>query len=174
LRAEHEFPVPPLSLPNLSEIPENDELTQYTAIALFVQRAQAILPSFQLTQTNARTIAEVCVRLDGLPLAIELAAARIKLLSPQALLAKLDRRLQVLTGGARDLPERQQTLRSTVQWSYDLLHEEEQLLFRRLSVFAGGCTLEAIEAVCVALDHGAAQVLDGVASLIDKSLLQQR
>jgi len=127
-----------------------------------------------LTRTNARTIAELCVRLDGLPLAIELAAARIKLLSPRALLAKLDRRLQVLTGGAYDLPERQQTLRSTIQWSYDLLHAEEQLLFRRLSVFVGGCTLEAIEAVCVALDHGAVEVLDGVASLIDKSLLQQR
>ncbi len=98
LRAEHEFPVPPLSLPNLSELPEDDELTQYTAIALFVQRAQAILPSFQLTQTNARTIAEICGRLDGLPLAIELAAARIKLLPPQALLARLSQLFQVLAG----------------------------------------------------------------------------
>src|SRR6266699_2698139 len=174
LRAEHQFPVPPLALPDLKHLPDSETLPQYTAVDLFLQRAQAARPDFQLTRTNARTIAELCVRLDGLPLAIELAAARIKLLSPQALLAKLDRRLQVLTGGACDLPERQQTLRSTIQWSYDLLNAEEQRLFRRLSVFAGGCTLEAIEAVCIALDHGAAQVLDGVASLIDKSLVQQR
>jgi len=173
LRAEHQFPVPPLALPDLKHLPDIEMLPQYTAVDLFLQRAQAARPDFQLTRTNARTIAELCVRLDGLPLAIELAAARIKLLSPQALLAKLDRRLQVLTGGACDLPERQQTLRSTIQWSYDLLNAEEQRLFRRLSVFAGGCTLEAIEAVCIALDHGAAQVLDGVASLIDKSLVQQ-
>ena len=174
LRAEHQFPVPPLALPDLKHLPDSETLPQYAAVDLFLQRAQAARPDFQLTRTNARTIAELCVRLDGLPLAIELAAARIKLLSPQALLAKLDRRLQVLTGGACDLPERQQTLRSTIQWSYDLLHAEEQRLLRQLSVFAGGCTLEAIEAVCIALDHGAAQVLDGVASFIDKSLVQQR
>jgi predicted ATPase/DNA-binding CsgD family transcriptional regulator len=174
LRAEHQFPVPHLALPDLKHLPDSETLPQYAAVDLFLQRAQAARPDFQLTRTNARTIAELCVRLDGLPLAIELAAARIKPLSPQALLAKLDRRLQVLTGGACDLPERQQTLRSTIQWSYDLLHAEEQQLFRRLSVFAGGCTLEAIEAVCITLDHGAAQVLDGVASLIDKSLVQQR
>src|SRR5205085_1139593 len=173
LRAEHEFPVPPLSLPNLSEIPENDELTQYTAIALFVQRAQAILPSFQLTQTNARTIAEICVRLDGLPLAIELAAARIKLLPPQALLARLEHRLQVLTSGARDVPARQQTLRNLLAWSYDLLDGKEQQLFGRLSVFVGGCTLEAVEGLYTALGDLPAYVLDGVASLIDKSLLRQ-
>jgi predicted ATPase/DNA-binding CsgD family transcriptional regulator len=174
LRAEHQFPVPHLALPDLKHLPDSETLPQYAAVDLFLQRAQAARPDFQLTRTNARTIAELCVRLDGLPLAIELAAARIKPLSPQALLAKLDRRLQVLTGGACDLPERQQTLRSTIQLSYDLLHAEEQQLFRRLSVFAGGCTLEAIEAVCITLDHGAAQVLDGVASLIDKSLVQQR
>src|SRR5206468_811960 len=119
-----------------------------------------------------RPIAEICARLDGLPLAIELAAARIKLLPPQALLTRLSQRLQLLTGGARDAPARQQTLRNTIKWSYDLLDASEQRLFRRLSVFVGGCPLEAIEAVCAALDTDATalQVLDGVDSLIDKSL----
>ncbi len=170
---EHEFPVPPLAVPNLKQLPEREALTRYAAVALFLQRARAIKLDFQLTNTNARTIAEICARLEGLPLAIELAAARIKLLSPQALLARLDRRFQVLAGGARDLPARQQTLRNTIQWSYDLLNTEEQRLFRRLSVFVGGCTLEAAETLCSALGDEAGLVLDGVASLIDKSLLQQ-
>ena len=176
LRAEHEFPVPPLSLPNLSELPEDDELTQYTAIALFVQRAQAILPSFQLTQTNARTIAEICVRLDGLPLAIELAAARIKLLPPQALLARLSQLFQVLASASRTMPLRHQTLRNALKWSHDLLEAGEQRLFRRLSVFAGGWTLEAVEAVEKAFnekENDTLSVLDNVASLLDKSLLIQ-
>ena len=173
LRAEHRFPVPPLALPDLSHLPAGETLSQYAAIALFIQRAQAIKPDFALTQANARAIAEICARLDGLPLTIELAAARVKVLSPQVLLARLERRLQVLTWGAVDLPERQQTLRKTIQWSYDLLRPEEQRLFRRLSVFVGGCTLEAAEAVCSALDGEAGTVLDGVTSLIDKSLLQQ-
>ena len=128
-----------------------------------------------MTSANAPAVAEICVRLDGLPLAIELAAARIKVLPPQALLARLGQRLAVLTSGARDVPARQQTLRNTIEWSYQLLDAEEQLLFKRLSVFVGGCTLEAIEAVCTTLDTESASwhVLDGVASLIDKSLLQQ-
>src|SRR5205807_3479208 len=141
------FPVPPLILPDLTHLPTGDELAQSPAVALFMQRAQAILPDFQLTQVNAHAIAEICVCLDGLPLAIELAAARIKLLPPQALLKRLSHRLKVLTSGAQDLPTRQQTLRNTIQWSYDLLNEEEQRLFRCLSVFVGGCTLEAIEAI---------------------------
>jgi len=172
---EHEFLVPPLGLPDLAHLPESEALGQYPAIALFVQCARALKPDFQLTQANARSIAEICTRLDGLPLAIELAAARIKLLSPQALLARLSQRLQVLTSGARNLPARQQTLRNTIAWSYNLLDGQEQRLFRRLSIFVGGCTLEAIEALCRALDDGEAaiQVLDKVASLIDKSLLQQ-
>ncbi len=126
-----------------------------------------------MTTDNAAAIAQICIRLDGLPLAIELAAARVKVLAPQALLARLDRRLQVLTGGARDLPERQRTLRSTIEWSYDMLDATEQQLFRRLSVFVGGCTLEAGEAVCAPLPDEAEQVLERVVSLIDKSLLQQ-
>src|SRR5713226_6912347 len=177
LQAEREFPVPPLGLPNLNQLPEDEALEQYAAVALFVQRARASLPTFQLTWTNARSIAEICVRLDGLPLAIELAAARIKLLPPQALLERLSQLFQVLTGGARTLPLRHQTLRNALQWSYDLLDGEEQRLFRRLSVFAGGWTLEAVEALEKTLNEdetSTLSVLDGIASLLDKSLLVQR
>ncbi len=172
LSGEQEFPVPPLALPDLTHLPEPQALAQLAAVRLFVLRAQAFQPAFELTAVNARTIADICVRLDGLPLAIELAAARSKLLPPQALLKRLEHRLSVLTGGSRNLP-RQQTLRNTLQWSYDLLDAAEQRLFRRLSVFVGGCTLEAIEIVSAAAGDGAVPVLDGVASLIDKSLLQQ-
>jgi predicted ATPase/DNA-binding CsgD family transcriptional regulator len=173
LRAEQQFLVPPLALPDLQRLPESGTLAQCAAVALFLQRAQAIQPDFRLTRANARAIAEICVRLDGIPLAIELAAACVKLLSPQALLARLEQRLQVLTQGSRDLPERQQTLRDTMAWSYDLLHAEEQRLFRLLAVFVGGCTLEAVEAVCAVLGIEAGHVMDAVASLVDKSLLQQ-
>jgi len=150
-------------------------LSHYEAVELFVSRDQAVKPAFQLSKTNAPAIAEICARLDGLPLAIELAAARIKVLPPQALLARLGQRLAVLTDGAKDVPARQQTLRNTIEWSYQLLDAQEQQLFRRLSAFVGGCTLETIEAICDALDtnNGAVSVLDGVASLIDQSLLQQ-
>ena len=172
LSTEHLFPVPPLSLPDLAQLPDHEQLSQYAAVSLFLQRAQALKPDFQLTSTNSHAIAEICVRLDGLPLAIELAAARIRLLPPKALLTRLSQRLQVLTGGSRTLPERQQTLRNTIKWSYDLLNEEEQRLFRRLSLFVGGCTLEAAEAVCGTGSEGSF-VLDSVASLIDKSLLHQ-
>jgi predicted ATPase/DNA-binding CsgD family transcriptional regulator len=173
VQAEYLFPVAPLALPDLSRLPEPEVLARTAALALFVQRAQAIRPDFQLTPTNARAIAEICVRLDGLPLALELAAARVGVLSPQELLARLSSRLGLLTRGAWTLPERQQTLRKAIGWSYDLLPAEEQWLFRCLSVFAGGCTLEAVEALWPAPgeDDGAGQVLDGVASLIDKSLL---
>src|SRR6266487_2682134 len=173
LRAEHQFPVPPLALPDPRRLPGDRSLAQVPSVNLFTQRVQAIKSAFQLTTDNAAAIAQICIRLDGLPLAIELAAARVKVLAPQALLARLDRRLQVLTGGARDLPERQRTLRSTMEWSYDLLDATEQQLFRRLSVFVAGCTLEAGEAVCAPLPDEAEQVLERVASLIDKSLLQQ-
>jgi predicted ATPase/DNA-binding CsgD family transcriptional regulator len=175
LQAEHLFPVPPLALPDLAHLPEREALAEYASVSLFLQRAQAILPGFQLTVANAQALAELCVRLDGLPLALELAAARIRLLPPQALLARLSQRLAVLTGGARDVPARQQTLRNTIAWSYDLLDTAEQRLFRRLSVFAGGCELSAVEAVCTPLHDGTPgePVLDVVASLVDKSLLQQ-
>jgi predicted ATPase len=140
------------------------------AVQLFLQRAQAIQSDFQLTTDNVAAIAEICLRLDGLPLAIELAAARIKLLPPQALLIRLSRRLTVLTRGSLDAPARQQTLRNTLAWSYQLLHAQEQRLFRRLSIFAGGCTLQAIEAIGAALDDEVGQIFEGVASLIDKGL----
>ena len=176
LSGEQEFLVPPLALPDLTHLPEPQALAQLASVRLFVLRAQAFQPAFELTAANARTIADICVRLDGLPLAIELAAARIKLLPPQALLKRLSHRLEVLTGGARDLPIRQQTLRNTIQWSYDLLSQEEQHLFRWLSIFVGGCSLEAAEAVCQeGQEDGdqASRVLEGVASLLDKSLVQQ-
>ncbi len=171
IRAEHDFPVPPLALPDLSHLPEDDTLSEYAAVTLFLQRAQTARPTFQPTPAGIRTIAEICIRLDGLPLAIELAAARIKLLSPQALLARLERRLQVLTQSMRDAPVRQQTLRNTLAWSYDLLNAREQRLFRLLAVFVGGCTLEAVECLSTLLGHTPTTVLDEVASLIDKSLL---
>jgi len=171
--AEHEFAVPPLALPDPAHLPKLAALARAPSVALFLQRAQAARPEFRLTSTNARAVAEICVRLDGLPLAIELAAARMKLLSPQTLLARLDRRLIMLTGGARDAPARQQTLRNTIEWSYQLLNAREQRLFRWLSVFVSGCTLQAAEAVCTGSDDGAGQMLDGVASLVDKSLLQR-
>jgi predicted ATPase/DNA-binding CsgD family transcriptional regulator len=176
LSGEYEFPVLPLPTPDLAQLPEPQALARLAAVHLFVERARAILPSFELTETNARTIAEICVRLDGLPLAIELAAARIKLLPPQALLARLSRRLSILTAGARDLPGRQQTLRNTLQWSYDLLTPQEQRLFRRLSVFAGGCTLQAAAAVCHNKGDESEEpldVLEGSASLVDKSFVLQ-
>jgi len=173
IRGEHEFPVPPLALPDLTHLPGSEALSQYAAVTLFLQCAQAARPDFQLTPASTRAIAEICVRLDGLPLAIELAAARVKLLPPQGLLTRLEHRLQVLTSGAQDAPVRQQTLRNTLAWSYDLLAVEEQRLFRRLSVFAGGCTLEAVEGLSTTLGELPAAVLDGVASLIDKSLLRQ-
>jgi len=173
ISGEHEFPVPRLAVPDLKRLPDSEALLQYAAVSLFIQRARAIKPDFQLTRTNARIIGEICVRLDGLPLALELAAACIKLLPPQALLARLQHSLQVLTGGARDMPARQQTLRNTIAWSYNQLDAQEQRLFRQLSVFVGGCTVLAVEALRTTLGDGTAMILDGVASLIDKSLLQQ-
>jgi predicted ATPase len=170
---EHEFPVPPLALPDPASIPPLEVLSRLPAIALFVERAKAVKHEFGLTKENAPAVAAICSRLDGLPLAIELAAARIKLLSPSAMLTRLENRLNLLTGGARDLPTRQQTLRNTVDWSYGLLNGAEQTLFRRLSVFTGGCTLEGVEAVCDTKGDLGLDVLDGMASMVDKSLAQQ-
>ena len=171
VQAELEFAVPPLAMPDPKRLPDLVTLSQYEAVALFIERAQAARPEFQLTNANAPVVAEICARLDGLPLAIELAAARSKLLPPQALLARLGQRLQLLTSSTRDVPARQQTLRKTIQWSYDLLTAQEQHLFCRLAVFVGGCTLESVEAVSAALGEATLPVLDGVASLLDKNLL---
>jgi predicted ATPase/transcriptional regulator with XRE-family HTH domain len=181
LRGEHEYPVAPLGLPplaansGLASTPE--QLMEYPAAALFVERARAVRPDFALTATNAPAVAEICTRLDGLPLAIELAAVRVKLLPPSALLARLEHGLGFLAGGARDLSERQQTMRSTLAWSENLLSAEERVLFRRLAVFVGGCTLEAAQAVC-ATPEGVAplgnDLFDGLAALVDQSLVQQR
>jgi predicted ATPase/DNA-binding winged helix-turn-helix (wHTH) protein len=156
---EQEFPLRPL--------PQN------SAIELFLQRATAVRPNFAITPENRSAIEEICARLDGLPLAIELAAARTKVLSPAAMLNRLQSRLQLLTGGALDLPERQQTLRGAIDWSHELLNEAEQTLFRRLSVFAGGCTLEAAEAVCNTARDLGIDPFDGLASLVDKNLVQR-
>jgi predicted ATPase len=169
---EHEFPVPQLALPDLKSIPPLEVLSRLPAVALFVERARAVKNEFALTKENASAVAAICARLDGLPLAIELAAARIKLLPPPAMLARLESSLNLLTGGARDLPTRQQTIRSTVDWSYGLLNPAEQTLLRRLSVFAGGCTLEAAEAVCDTKGDLGLDTFDGMASMVDKSLVQ--
>jgi predicted ATPase len=155
---EQEFPVSPLA--------------QDSAIELFIQRASAVRPSFSMTPENAPAIREICSRLDGLPLAIELAAARTRVLSPSTMLDRLESRLQLLTGGALDLPQRQQTLRSTIDWSHGLLNEAEQKLFRRLSVFVGGCTMEAAEAVCNTRRDLDIDLFEGLSSLVDKNLLQ--
>ncbi len=174
LRGEQEFSVPPLPVPDPRRLPQLSELSQYAAVELFVQRAVNVKPDFEVTDDNAAAVAEICYRLDGLPLAIELAAARIKLFPPQTLLQRLTRRLKVLTGGSRDLPARQQTLRDAITWSYDLLSASERILFHRLAVFIGGFTLDAAEAVCNASDDLDIDVLDGIASLVDKSLLRQQ
>ncbi|HXJ89181.1 MAG TPA: tetratricopeptide repeat protein [Candidatus Binatia bacterium] len=171
---EYEFPVPPLALPDLRQMNSLVALAENPSITLFAQRAQAVKPDFQLTAENASIVADICSRVDGLPLAIELAAARVKMLPLSAILARLESRLQLLTAGPRDLPERQQTLRNTIDWSYGLLTEPEQKLLRRLSVFWGGCTLEGAEAVCNTKDDLGAEIFELMSSLIDRSLIQQR
>jgi predicted ATPase/class 3 adenylate cyclase len=173
LYGEREYPVPPLSLPDPEQLPSLQSLTQYEAVRLFVERAQDARSDFSVTNENAPAVAEICARLDGLPLAIELAAARVKVLGPQKMLDRLSDRLKLLARGARDLPERQRTLRATMEWSHALLQEDEKVLFARLSVFAGGRTLEGIEAVCDAQGDLPVDVLDGVESLVDKSLLRE-
>ncbi len=170
---EYEFPVPTLALPDLHAGTSREMLSKNPTVALFMARAVAVKPNFELTEENAQAVATICTRLDGLPLAIELAAARIKLLSPSAMQSRLESSLQLLTGGAKDLPMRQQTLRGTIDWSYDLLSPAEQKLFRRISVFVGGCTLEGIEAVCNTKQDLEVDVLDGMGSLVNNSLVQQ-
>ena len=175
LSGEHEFPVPPLPVPLPGVGRDPADLQRYASVRLFVERAHAVAPGFELTDANAGAVAEICRRLDGLPLAIELAAARIRLLPPQALASRLDQRFSLLTGGARDLPERQRTLRNTLDWSFDLLSAGEQALFARLGVFAGPFSLPAAEAVG-APDEGQAsvpgQVTETLGSLVDSSLVR--
>ena len=171
LRGEVEYAVPPLALPDPSQAVTPVRLADSAAVSLFVERASAVRTGFAVTDRNAPAIAEICRRLDGLPLAIELAAARVRLLSPEAMVTRLDRRLPLLTGGARDLPARQQTLRNAIAWSHDLLTDDERTLFCRLAVFVGGWSLESAEAVCQ-FDDGGLDVLSGLDSLVSKSLVK--
>jgi predicted ATPase/class 3 adenylate cyclase len=170
LRGEQELVVPPLELPDPGQPPDLEALGRSDAVRLFTERAQAVRPGFELTEENAQAVAEICARLDGLPLAIELAATRTKVLTPEQILPRLQQRLTLLTGGARTLPDRQRTLRGAIAWSYDLLEAAERRLFSRLSVFTGGWTLASAEAVC---DPGALGLdpLDAMASLVDQSLV---
>jgi predicted ATPase/DNA-binding CsgD family transcriptional regulator len=173
ISGERELPIAPLGLAAPDRHSSAADVATSDAVRLFVARAEAVHPDFALTPENAVDVAEICRRLDGLPLAIELAAARVKVLPPSALLARLDHRLPLLTGGGRDVPARQQTMRNAIAWSHDLLSPEEQVLFRRLAVFAGGFTLEAAEAVVSGSGELGIDPLEGVASLLDKSLLRQ-
>ena len=172
LLGEQEWPLAPLPLPLLRWHQDLDALATVPSVMLFMLRARAVKPDFALTVASAEPVAAICRRLEGLPLAIELAAARIKALPPQSLLTRLTRRLAVLGGGAIDLPDRHRTLRATLAWSYDLLTPHEQALFRHLTVFAGGCTFESIEAVCTGDDPGG-DLLDRLATLVDQNLLGQ-
>ncbi len=173
LSGEQEFPVPSLTLPQRQPLPHLEALSQYEAVDLFIKRAQGVKPEFQLTPATAAAVAEICCRLDGLPLAIELAAVRSKVLMPTALLQRLDQRLKLLTGGSRDLPARHHTLRSTIEWSYQLLAPTEQTIFHRLAIFVGGWTLEAAESVCALADDLPVSILDIVQALVDQSLVRQ-
>ncbi|HVC31032.1 MAG TPA: hypothetical protein VND24_07580, partial [Steroidobacteraceae bacterium] len=182
LRWEHAYPVHPLALPDAADLSSLEDLAAVPAVALFLERARAVRPDFSLSEESAAAVAAICRHLEGLPLALELAAARLRLLAPDMLLARLtgvgsaaapDSPLQLLRGGPADAPARQQTLRDAIGWSYRLLSEGEQILVRRLAVFAGGCTLAAVEAVCGAAPLGAAEVLDGLAGLTDAALVHQ-
>jgi predicted ATPase/transcriptional regulator with XRE-family HTH domain len=171
IRQERQMPVSPLAVPDLAYLPDVENVIHYSAVTLFLERAQAIKPDFSLTQENAPTVAAICTRLDGLPLAIELISARVKLLSPAALLERLGGRLMLQSDGLRDIEARHRTLNAAIDWSYKLLSADEQTLFRRLGVFVGGWTLEAAGEVCA--ENLKLNVLDGLASLLDKNLLKQ-
>ena len=171
LTGENNYPVPPLSVPDPKRSNSLAQLTQYEAVALFIDRAVAAKSSFAVTNDNAPAIAEICFQLDGLPLAIELAAARVRVFPAQRMLSEMSHRLSFLKGGARDLPTRQKTLRGAIDWSHDLLGEEEQAVFRQLGAFVGGCTLEAVAAVCEIEPEGS--TFEIIESLAAKSLLRQ-
>jgi len=169
---EQEYEVPPLGLPDPHGLPSLDALSQYESVRLFIERAREARPDFEVTNENAPAVAEICSRLDGLPLAIELAAARVKLITPQAILDRLQRSLPVLASGDRDVPARQRTLHGAIDWSYRLLDEPERRLFERLAVFAGGWTIEAAEQVSLPDSGAGIEAFDGLAGLVDKSLIQ--
>jgi non-specific serine/threonine protein kinase len=171
ISGEMPFLVPSLRLPDPGRLPNLSQLGTYEAVDLFIKRASLVQPSFSLNSQNAAAIARICVRLDGIPLAIELAAAQVKVLSPEQIAARLDDRFRLLMGGNRSVLPRQQTLKALIDWSYQLLSEPEQILFRRLSAFTGGWTLEAAEAVCSGEDIQIVDVLDLLTSLIEKSLI---
>jgi predicted ATPase len=168
---EQEFPVPPFELPDPANLPDLASLTRYEAIGLFIERATAVTPDFALTPGNAPAVAEITVRLDGLPLAIELAASRIKLLSPRAIVERLGGDSPLLSSRIPDAPARQRTLRGTIEWSYQLLKDGERQLFEQLAVFQGGGVLEAIESVCSPVPEF--DTLEDLASLVDNSLLRR-
>jgi predicted ATPase len=173
LYGEQEFAVPPLALPDPRAHVDLARLSEYEAVTLFVERARAARPAFSITNESAQAVAEICVRLDGLPLAIELAASRIRMLEPTEILARLQQHLSVLATGGTDVPLRQRTLRGAIDWSYQLLNTAEQTLFARLAIFAGGCTLEAAAAVCNPSGELGLETIDGIATLVDQSLLRQ-
>jgi non-specific serine/threonine protein kinase len=168
---EIHFAVPPLSLPNPRHPPTSESLPRYEAARLFVERARAVKPDFEITEQNATAVAQVCYRLDGTPLAIELAAARTKVLSVEQISSRLDDRFGLLTGGGRTAMPHHRTLRATMDWSHELLPEAERVLFRRLSVFSGGFGLEAAEGVCTDAGLERDEVLNLLSSLVDKSLV---
>jgi predicted ATPase len=170
VRGEQEYALAPLAVPPAGQAEPAERVLQYPAAALFVQRAQGVVPSFVLTDAVAPSVAALCQRLDGFPLALDFAAARVKVLGVEALLHRLSNRLALLTGGARDLPSRQQTLRAAIAWSEGLLDAHAQRLFQRLGVFAGGCTLAAVEAICA--EDGDEDILGELSALVDHSLLQ--
>ncbi|MBV9894756.1 MAG: AAA family ATPase [Chloroflexi bacterium] len=173
IRGEHRFPVAPLEVPRLAPLPVLDDLARVSSVQLFVERTTAVRPDFELTTGNAQPVAELCVRLGGLPLAIELAAARSALLEPRDLLARLDQWMPMLTDAPRDMPARHRTLRTALAWSYDLLSPEQQRLFRRLGAFAGGASIEAIEIVGNGREELPVDVFDGVAHLLDHGLVRK-
>ena len=171
IQGEHRFDLGPLELPSPGYVPALDDLPHFSALQLFAERARPVNPNFQITADNALAIVEICRKLNGLPLAIELASARVNVLSPQDLLARLNRQLHVLTGGPRDLPERHRTMRQAISWSYELLTEREERLFRRLAYFSGDFSLEAAEAIAHVGEDASHTVLDDLTSLVDKSLV---
>jgi len=174
LGGEYEYHVEPLAVPDYRRLPDLTLLAQFESVALFIQQARAVKPDFHLTTANARAVAEICARLDGLPLAIELAAACVKMLSPQAMLKRLGHRLQMLNDGNIERSQRQQTLREAIAWSYNLLTSQEKELFSQLAVFSMSYTLEAVEAVCSLAEDGSVDLLNVLQALINKSLLRRR